>query len=124
LNLFHSSLTGRTPFIYEIPSNIFLVIAFTNISESLKSNYEDDIIKLSKFNDGDLKKLFEELVNIYHKAYNFRLNTEQKSYVLKRIMNKNDFYLRWFVKSTIEALDLIRHFKDEPLDEVLEYELS
>ncbi len=122
LGLFHSRSASRTPFIYKSPSNIFLVIAFTDISESLKSDYEENIIKLSKFKDGDLKQLFEELVDIYQKAYNFRLNTEQKSDVLKRIMNKNDFNLRWFVKSTIEALDLIRHFADETLDEVLEYE--
>ena len=121
LNLFHSR-TGETPFIYNSSSNIFLVIAFTDISESLKSDFEDNIIKLSKFNDGDLKLLFEELVDIYQKAYYFRLNNEQKSDVLKRIMNKNDSNLRWFVKSTIEALDLLRHYSDKPLDEVLEYE--
>ena len=121
LGLFHPK-TGKTPFIYKSPSNIFLVIAFTDISESLKINHEENIIELSKFNDGDVKQLFEKLVSIYQKAYYFRLNTEQKSNILKRIMNNNDFSLRRFVKSTIEALDLIRHFTDEPLDEVLEYE--
>ncbi len=122
LGLFHSSTASRTPFIYKSPSNIFLVIAFTDIPEHLKSDYEENIIRFSKFKDGDFKQLFEELVDTYQKAYNFRLNTEQKSDVLKRIMSKNDFNLRLFVKSTIEALDLIRHFKDTPLDEVLEYE--
>ena len=121
-NLFHSSTATKTPFIYESPSNIFLVVAFTDISESLKSEYEENIIQLSKFKDGDMKQLFEELVDLYQKAYCFRLNTEHKSDVLKKIMNKNEFNLRGFVKATIEALDLLRHFSNKPLDEVLEYE--
>ncbi|MCG2735333.1 MAG: DUF2791 family P-loop domain-containing protein [Candidatus Methanoperedenaceae archaeon] len=120
--LFQSSTASKTPFLFKIPSNILLIMSFTDLSKHLKPDDKDHIIALSKLNDNDFGNLFKKLAAIYKEAYLFDINTEDEDMVFQKIISKNNDNIRMFIKSTVEALDLIRHYKNISLDELLEYE--
>lgn len=116
-----------TPYLYHNPSNIFLVLAFT---PTVLSVYRDIIetignkgihISLLKLNMYQLKDMFVRLNEIYDQAFPLRkINPEDANYVFNRVKNLGDRSIRAFIKATIDAFDLLRHYPNEPPNKLLE----
>jgi len=117
-----------TPYIYRKPSGIFLVLAFT---PTVASIYRDDILELLERGVGfiSLKRLpksayeemFYRLVDIYRASFLKISMTEKKTEELKRILLPfSERGIRTFLKATIDALDIIRHYSDVDLQRLLD----
>jgi hypothetical protein len=116
-----------TPYIYRKPSGIILIIAFT---PTVASIYRDDILELLDRGVGfiSLKRLpksaynemFQKLVDIYRASFPAISITEKRTEELKRILLPfSERGVRTFLKATVDALDVTRHYPDVELQRLL-----
>lgn len=122
-----------TPYLYKKPSNILLVLAFT---PTMLSVYRDIIetigdkgihISLLKLNMYQLKRMFKRLKEIYEQAFpecssaqDRKIKSEDADYVFHKVQSFSGRSLRAFIKATIDAFDLLRHYPDELPNKLLE----
>lgn len=117
-----------TPYIYRKPSGIFLVLAFT---PTVASIYRNDILELLDRGVGfiSLKRLpksaynemFYKFVDIYRASFSTVSISEKRVEELKRILLPfSERGVRTFLKATVDALDIIRHYPDVELQSLLD----
>ncbi|MEP9410648.1 MAG: DUF2791 family P-loop domain-containing protein [Candidatus Brocadia sp.] len=104
-----SSIGRRTPFIYREPSAIKLFFAFTQTDTINQINRLNLIrkINLQSLPDTALKKVLEHVYLFYKNAYGNLKNNMSIEELFQNVI-KYGKYTRAFVKSAVEALDLIR----------------
>ena len=127
LGLFHSRVR-TTPYIYNIPSNILLIIAFTPVwsvvYNELKELTENRVITLSELTSENYCQMFERLTVLYQRAYpemDFSWDLDHAFHIL---INHREEGIRFFIKAAVEAMDLIRHHPQKELHSVLKYEYA
>ncbi|MCK4596132.1 DUF2791 family P-loop domain-containing protein [candidate division WOR-3 bacterium] len=107
-----------TPYIYNKPSGVFLVLAFTPMVSPI---YRDDILGLLDRGVGfiSLKRLqmsaydnmFYRLADIYQSAFpDMKITKENVEELKKVIIPFSQRGVRIFLKATIDAFDIIRHY--------------
>ncbi|UCE19043.1 MAG: DUF2791 family P-loop domain-containing protein [Gemmatimonadota bacterium] len=123
--LYHSRVR-TTPYIYRIPSNILLIIALTPVwsvvYQELKELVKDRVVALSSFTSEDYGQMFEQLAVLYQSAFpnmDFRCDLD---HVFHTLINCRDRGIRFFIKASVEALDLLRHHPQQEPSSVLKYE--
>jgi len=116
-----------TPYIYRKPSGIFLVLAFT---PTVASIYRDDIlellqrgvefISLKRLPKSAYNEMFYRLVDIYRASFLKIGINEKRTEELKRILLLfSERGIRTFLKATVDALDIIRHYPEVDLQTLL-----
>ena len=127
LQLFHSGIR-TTPYIYKIPSNTLCILAFTPVwsvvYRELKELAENRVITLRGLTSENYCQMFEHLTMLYQHAYpemDFRWDLDR---VFQTLVNRRDEGIRFFIKASVEALDLIRHHPQKELSGVLKYEYA
>jgi hypothetical protein len=125
--LYHSRVR-TTPYIYRIPSNILLVIALTPVwsvvYHELKELAENRVVALSSFTSEDYGQMFEQLAVLYQSAFpnmDFRCDLD---HIFQTLINCRDRGIRFFIKASVEALDLLRHHPHKEPSSVLKYEYA
>ena len=108
----------QIPFIWKIPCEVKLIFTFTPISSLLDNPPIADInkIEIEPLDNKILFKIFQTIITLYQKAYNFQPN--------KDFLNQNFFNLipkdntRLFIKRLIECLDLIRFYPEKSVEQL------
>jgi tRNA A37 threonylcarbamoyladenosine biosynthesis protein TsaE len=110
--MLHSAVRP-TPYIYQLPSNIILILSLT---PSVSSYYKklislvrkDAVIYLDKLKKDAVKAMYDKLVDIYQKAYALSIPDTIKTEIFKRL---DDAHIRQFIRCGVEILDIYRHYK-------------
>jgi hypothetical protein len=114
------SRVRRTPFLYKIPSRIYLVMASTPLwsprYEELKG-IVDEVTDLTPLSEKHFRDMFRSLAGLYQVAYP-ETNMERLD-LLFLLVGRADRDVRTFLKASIEAFDLVRHFPSENLMRLL-----
>ncbi len=99
----------KIPFIYKYPSGLKLLFTFTpiNIISQLDELRTTKKIDLQSLTADDLKKVLEHVCLRYKNAYGNLIDNFIFENIFQDVM-KHDKNTRLFVKSAVEALDLIR----------------
>ena len=125
--LYHSRVR-TTPYIYQVPSNILLIIALTPVwsvvYRELKELAENRIITLSELTSEHYCQMFERLTVFYQSAYPEMDFHWDLDHVFHLLINRRDEGIRFFLKAAVEALDLVRHHPQKSLPSVLKYEYA
>jgi Cdc6-like AAA superfamily ATPase len=111
----------RIPFLYRQPSGLKLLFAFTPIYalgwiRELKAARRIDLQHLT---DTALKKVFEHICLLYDSAHEFLEHDLTIDMIFRHVTTQGG-RTRMFVKSSVEALDLVRLNHGKPLSEVLQ----
>ena len=123
-NIFDLFVSGvrKTPFIYKIPSRIYLVMASTPLWSRRYGEFKDIIdeaIYLTPLSKGRFREIFRILAGIYQVAY--PETSLEKLGLLFLLVDRGDRDVRTFLKASIEAFDLVRHFPREDPGKLLNY---
>lgn len=99
----------KIPFIYKYPSGLKLLFTFTPINSisQLDELHTTKKIALQSLTADDLKKVLENVCFRYKNAYGNLIDNFIFENIFQDVM-KHDKNTRLFVKSAVEALDLIR----------------
>lgn len=117
----------RTPYTYDVPSGIFLVIATTPLHAYYSSEHllrwldEKRRITLSDLTSDILALMFEKLLTAYKLAYpetEFPQNLTRSIFL--KAMKRRGEGIRFFIKASVEALDMLRHFRTGLLNKFIE----
>ena len=109
---------------------IVLILAFTPLGtrfygEMLDIIGEDRRIVLRALEHGDLRRVFEMLLHVYQDAYDVKLpDGELRSMLFERVktgMYERAENLRFFIRSLVEAMDLMRFYPDVPPEQLLDF---
>jgi len=121
LNYCRVGRAANTPFLYKKPSGLKLLFAFT----SLEWNYEEDLVKagrgrpkvkeidalpkisLQPLTDRDLRQVFQHIFRLYREAYSFSQDQVSVDELLQEVISESG-KTRYFVKGSVEALDIAR----------------
>jgi hypothetical protein len=109
----YCKLMAHIPFLYRQPSGLKLLFAFTAVRSSLPR------IDLQPLTDDALKEVFEHICLLYDSAYNF-LEEDLTIEAIFHHVTTQGGRTRMFVKSSVEALDLVRLNHGKPIGEVLQ----
>jgi hypothetical protein len=115
---FIHSAVRPVPYLYEIPSNIFLIIAFTPASEYYYKHFGQALdltsyrkIHLSRLTSDDIKNMFDTIVDLYQRAFcHFVLPSAEKKRMLEEILMPDNRSIRQIIKLSVEMIDLYRHY--------------
>jgi len=105
----------RTPYVYRIPSGIFLVIATTPLHacsshDLLRCVDERSRLILSELDEHALEVMFSQLVAAYTHAYpGFQISHMSFEDAFSHAMERRAEGIRFFIKASVEALDIQRH---------------
>lgn len=118
-NGFVHSGVRATPYLYKTPSRIFLILSITptpslyyeKVSSLFPSRKK---ISLGNLEREEYEKMFNKIIKIYAKAYKTKFPSDRIERIKKRVMSIYRKGLRPFLKSTIEELDILRHYGDTP----------
>jgi len=119
-----SSGVRKTPFIYKIPSFLFLVLASTPV---YSRGYQEilgvveNIIPLESLRREDFEEMFEALLYIYKKAFP-HTEIREEEILFNFLIREREKGVRHFIKATVEALDLLRHYPEVSVKNLLGYE--
>jgi len=110
----HSGVRS-VPYIYEIPSNIFLIMALTpsvsNYYEQVMELAPNQIMRLSKLSRADYEMMLNRMLDLYKEAFpEFELNGAIRSELFKGLIPLSSRGIRFFIRSTVETLDLFRYY--------------
>lgn len=121
LRVIHRGISScMTPYIYRKPSGIFLVLAFTPTSASI---YESDILQLleegveflslGKITQSAYEEMFYKLLKIYRSSFpGIDISAGKVEEIKKSLTRFKEMGVRKFLRATVDALDLIRHYPD------------
>lgn len=114
----HSGVRA-TPYLYKTPSGIFLILSitptFSLYYEKVSSLFPSrKRISLGNLEREEYEKMFDKIIKIYAKAYKTEFASDKIERIKKRVMPNYRKGLRPFLKSTIEELDILRHYGDTP----------
>jgi len=118
-----ASAVRKTPFIYKIPSGIYLVLASTPLWSASYGEFKalcDEVIYLSPLSRGHFSEMFRVLAGIYEVAYP-ETDFRRLDLLFQLVERAGNHDVRTFIKASIEAFDLIRHFKRENPVSLLRY---
>jgi hypothetical protein len=119
-----------TPYLYLTPANLVLILAFTPLGTRFYGEMQDIVgkdrrIVLRALEHGDLRRVFEMLFHVYQDAYDVKLpDGELKSMLFERVktgMYERAENLRFFIRSLVEAMDLMRFYPDVPPEQLLDF---
>ncbi len=114
-----ASNVRKTPFLFKVPSGIFLVLASTPLSSTSYGEFKDlvdEVIYLTPLSRGHFSEMFRVLSGIYQVAYP-QTDFSRLDLLFQLVERKGNYDVRTFIKASIEAFDLIRHYpKKNPLD--------
>lgn len=105
------------PYAYKLPSNLFVVVAFTPLMRDeylrlLHDTPSEKWIPLHNLTSDAYEKILNDILKLYKKAYpgfNIDKNIESKlSSKFLRDCEKTD--VRFFIENLINELDIIRHY--------------
>jgi len=116
-NFVHSGVRPL-PYLFSKPSHLFLILSLTpspsyyykKIKELVN---EKEVIKLSKISEKDFQEMFDEVVNLYKKAYspeNFDSKRIKKIY--EELKEKMEDGIRLFLRTAVERLDILRYYNE------------
>lgn len=98
-------------------------LIFSNVlfddDDLVEINDGSELIELDNLNDSDLMQIYLNVLEIYKRAYDFSPERELKDRIFIKLPRT---ITRKFVKGTVEALDLLRHFPDRDTEELLNLE--
>lgn len=111
----------RIPFLYRQSSGLKLLFAFTRIQALswIRELNAARRIDLQHLTDTALKEVFEHICLLYDSAYDF-LEHDLTIEMIFRHVTTQGGRTRMFVKSSVEALDLVRLNREKPLREILQ----
>ncbi len=114
MGLIHSRIRPY-PYLFENPSHLFVVLSLTpsqwRYIKALRGLVtQREIIHLSPFIEEDYLTIFERLLLLYQMCYpSFSIYTGMKEFLRKFLWTRKH-NIRYFIKGTIEGLDLLRHY--------------
>jgi len=124
----HPGTTGYTfagyaenvPFQYRNPSGLKLALAFTDISNLRYSStlHDVEVLYLDPLGDEALASVFEEILQLYQKAYRFSNQHLPLEDLYESVARKAET-TRQKIKGFVEALDLMRFYPQSTPDELL-----
>jgi len=105
------------PYIYEVPTYMFLVISVTPSSSVYYEKVTELFptskrIRLTPLSKRDYLKMFDKIIELYSAAYGVTYSYGQIEKVKHRTISEGKRGLRQFLKSTIDELDILRHYGD------------
>lgn len=110
-----TSRVRKCPYAYDVPTNLFIILASAPVysKDYIKmTELVDEIIYLEPLRGDDLKDIFNAIVTLYELAYEpFKVRDREGVY--RFIEMERDKGIRHFIKATVEALDLVRHYPDK-----------
>lgn len=129
IKLIHRGLENyMTPYLYKKPSGLYLVLAFT---PTVSPVYRDDIldllnrgvgfVSLSRLPKRAYEEMFYRLVDIYRVSFpDVKISEERIKEMRKVLMPYSERGVRVFLKATVDAFDIIRHYPNTDLEELFE----
>jgi hypothetical protein len=117
--------SSMTPYCFKNPAHILLVLAFTPsplyVYEEIKEVAQNERLKITlpKLKEKEFKKMFVKLYELYILAYPKSLPKLEKLLFLTNQLPQEG--IRWFIKSSIEVFDLIRHYPKERIYKFLNF---
>lgn len=105
------------PYIYEVPTYMFLVMSVTPSSSVYYEKVTELFptskrIRLTPLSKRDYLKMFDKIIELYSAAYGVTYSYDQIEKVKHRTISEGKRGLRQFLKSTIDELDILRHYGD------------
>lgn len=113
---------NKCRYLYQNPSGVKTLFAFTPIEmiDKLAAHPGIRVLDLEPWSEFAYRQLFDETYTLYRKAYSgFRLTPQKLGQTFDLVLIKTLHTLRLFIKGTVEAFDLIRHYPDKPMREFL-----
>jgi hypothetical protein len=116
-NFVHSGVRPL-PYLFSKPSHLFLILSLTpspsyyykKIRELVD---EKEVIKLSKISEKDFRKMFDEVINLYKKAYSPQnFNSEIIEKIYNELEERMENGIRIFLRSAVERLDILRYYNE------------
>lgn len=95
------------PFLYKKPSGLKLLFAFTSLEWNNVKIKDTPKLNLTHLSIEHMGEVFAHVCRLYEEAYEFKLNSQDSEKVFKILINKN-LTTRFFVKGSVEGLDLLR----------------
>ncbi len=105
------------PYIYQIPSHILLILAFTPSSSPYYEGLQDlihqrRIVSLSPLSPFDYSLMLDRLIELYRQAFpSFPAHGGVRSLLAR---NLNDRRVRIFLREAVETMDQFRHYRNGP----------
>ena len=128
LDYCRKGIAKDVPFLYKSPSNLKLLFAFTSLDRNYDGSYKgvpkltevenSQRIELEPLTNDALKEVFENICLLYSYSYNF-IEDDSIINAIFRKVNTQSGRTRLFVKGSVEAIDLVRIYRNKPLEEVL-----
>jgi len=102
-------------YIWKFPTNLKLIFAFSPSYNILEKEPISTLrkIEIRHIEEKYLREMIKSIIHIYEVAYEFKVRN--RSFIEKLPTNKT----RIFIKSLIEALDLMRYYPNESLEKLL-----
>lgn len=106
------------PYAYMLPSNLFVVVAFTPLMRDeylrlLQDIPSDKWIPLSNLNEKAYEKILDATIKLYERAYpGFTIDKGTRSKLSSKFLReygKTD--VRFFLENLINELDILRHYE-------------
>ena len=113
---------NRCRYLYQNPSGVKVLFAFTPIDmiDKLAAKLGVQVLELESWSEAAYRQLFDETYRLYTKAYpGFLLTPQNLGQTFDLVLVKTQETLRLFIKGSVEAFDLIRHYPGKPMRELL-----
>lgn len=108
-------------FAWKLPSHLKIILASTPSWKDYETILnikvaEEKTLNIEPLDEKELKKVSDEIISLYKRAYNHNLSESEVDKLTKYISNKE---MRSFIKGIIEALDLRRFYPEKSWGELL-----
>lgn len=105
--------SGYIPPLYRAPSNLRLLMAFTDLRSIYAQipMFEDmPVLALDPLNGLQVAQAVDELSEIYAAAYHFTLSKDERAELIQSLEEEDSSYnIRYYIKQCMEYMDLARH---------------
>lgn len=121
--LIYSGFARSVKYLYDKKSYLKLVFAFTHSKDIInlctEAGYENNI-ELKRLSWESKVMAFNSIKQRYEECYNLNINKSDEEDVTDIVLKNDNDNIRAVVKKTIEALDLLRHYPDKNVRDILQ----
>ncbi len=122
LNYDYAISLAHLPFLYKETSELKILLAFTDEND-LNLSFDLRKLVLESLSSSSIKKVLKEITILYEQAYHISLPETKIKHIYDHLnvkQNNDNSATRLWVKSYVEALDLIRFYPNEKLSDLLQ----